>query len=136
MKNTLFIVWNESNNTGICIIDEQHKGIISTINSLYYFVQNGNGIEIIKPILIMIEQYIEIHFKVEESLMLQSKYTSISEHIKLHKELAAKTKTLLIDANKNKDPNEVIRFLKEWWINHINAEDKKYVPFIEKLIAN
>jgi len=34
MENNLYIVWNQNNNVGIKIIDEQHRGTISTINSL------------------------------------------------------------------------------------------------------
>ena len=136
MKNVLFIIWNDSNNTGIRIIDEQHRGIISTINSLYYFAQDGHGIEILKPILIMIEQYVEIHFRTEESLMKLSNYPEINEHIKLHKDLAAQAKMMLIDPKRGKEPAEVLRFLKEWWNYHINTEDRKYVPYLEKLIED
>lgn len=136
MKNVLFIIWNDSNNTGIRIIDEQHRGIISTINSLYYFTQDGHGIEILKPILIMIEQYVEIHFRTEESLMKLSNYPEINEHIQLHKDLAAQAKMMLIDPKRGKEPAEVLRFLKEWWNYHINTEDRKYVPYLEKLIED
>ena len=69
MRNTLYIVWNDDSNLGISIIDEQHRAIVSTINSLHYFIQIGHGNEIIKPTMIMLEQYINIHFQTEEALM-------------------------------------------------------------------
>jgi len=56
MKNILYIVWSDNNSVGIPIIDEQHRGIISTINSLHFFIQAGHGDEILKPTLIMLEQ--------------------------------------------------------------------------------
>ena len=37
MNNNVFIVWKNSNDCGINIIDEQHRGIVSTINTLFYF---------------------------------------------------------------------------------------------------
>jgi hemerythrin len=30
----------------------------------------------------------------------------------------------------NKDPDAVINFLKNWWISHINVEDRKYERWI------
>ena len=134
MKNTLYIVWKDNNNLGIPIIDEQHRGIISTINSLHYFMQTGHGHEIIKPTMIMLEQYINIHFKTEEALMARANYPALKEHIVLHKELAEKTKKLSINAIRDKDSDMVLRFLKEWWLDHINKEDRKYTPFLRKLI--
>ena len=47
MKTTLYIAWNDDNKLGIPIIDEQYRAIISTINSLHYFMQIGHGDDII-----------------------------------------------------------------------------------------
>jgi len=63
MKTTLYIAWNDDNKLGIPIIDEQHRAIISTINSLHYFMQPGHGDDIIQPTMIILEQYVNIHFK-------------------------------------------------------------------------
>ncbi len=134
MRNTLYIVWNDNSNLGISIIDEQHRSIVSTINSLHYFIQIRHGNEIIKPTMIMLEQYINIHFQTEEALMAQASYHAFEEHVELHKTLIRKTKELSIDANKNKDSVMVLKFLKEWWLGHINKEDRKYAPFVKKLI--
>jgi hemerythrin len=134
MKNILYIVWSDNNKVGIPIIDEQHRGIISTINSLHYFIQTGHGQEIIKPTMIMLEQYIAVHFKTEEALMAEASYPAFKEHIALHQELVEKTKKLSINMTTNKDSDMVLNFLKEWWLGHINKEDRKYAPFLKKLI--
>ncbi len=137
MKNILYIIWNERNNTGISIIDEQHRGIISTINSLHYFIQNGHEHDIIKPTLIMLSQYTNIHFRTEEVLMKDANYPNIEEHISHHKKLLAKTNTLIYTFNKNNsDSNSLLKFLREWWIGHINTEDMKYKPFLNLIIEN
>ena len=134
MKNILYIVWNEKNNLGISIIDEQHRGLISTINSLYYFIQAGHGNETIDSTMIMLKQYTNVHFKTEEALMAEAGYPAIKEHIALHKELSGKTKKFSIDVNRNDDPDILLKFLKEWWLGHINKEDRKYAPFLKKLM--
>jgi hemerythrin-like metal-binding protein len=134
MRNILYIVWNESNNVGISIIDEQHRGIISTINSLYHFIQRGQGEDILRSIMVMLVQYTNIHFNTEETLMEESGYPEIEGHRELHQSLYDKTKAMSFDAGRNTDPEKVLRFLKEWWLGHINKEDKKYVPYLKKLI--
>ncbi len=134
MKNNLYIVWSDTNEIGIPIIDEQHRGIISTINSLYYFIQSGHGPEIIKPTMIMLEQYTAVHFETEEALLAEVRYLALEEHILLHKGLVRKTKKLSINANRDKDSDMVLKFLKEWWLGHINTEDRKYVSFLRKLM--
>jgi hemerythrin len=67
MKNTLYIVWNEYNNLGIAVIDEQHRGIVAIINSLHYFIQEGQGEDVLVPTLGMLEHYTRIHFLTEEA---------------------------------------------------------------------
>lgn len=134
MKNILYIVWSDNNKLGIPIIDEQHRGIISTINSLHYFIQTGHEHEIIKPTMTMLEQYTEVHFKTEEALLAEANYPALEEHIALHKELAKRTKKLSIDANRRKDSDMVLKFLKEWWLGHINKKDRQYISFLRKLM--
>ena len=136
MKNILYIVWGENNKLGIPIIDEQHRGIISTINSLHYFMQTGHEYDIIKPTMIMLEQYTDVHFKTEEVLMTQAGYPALEEHIGLHKRLIKKTKTLSVNASEYQDSDMILKFLKEWWLGHINKEDRKYLPFLSKLTGS
>jgi hemerythrin len=133
MQMTLYIIWSDNNKIGIPIIDEQHRGIISTINSLHYFIQIGHGEEILKPTLTMLAQYTKIHFKTEEALMAKANYPAIEEHRVLHKTLIEKTKKLSIEISRDKDAGRVLKFLREWWLGHINKEDRKYVPFMRKL---
>jgi len=132
MESSLYIVWNDKNNLGIAIIDEQHRGIISTINSLYYFIQTGHEKEILKPTLIMLEQYTKIHFATEEALMTAAGYPELNEHLQLHKKLAEETQKLSRRAVNDEDPGVILKFLKDWWLSHINKEDRKYLSYLKK----
>jgi hemerythrin len=46
----------------------------------------------------------------------------------LHKGLMEITQ----EAISYKEPELALKFLKEWWIGHINKEDKKYAPYVKK----
>jgi len=132
MKNVLYIVWTERNNTGIPIIDEQHRSIVATINSLYYFLQESHGLEISVSTLIIIEQYAHIHFRTEERLMAEAGYPALNDHVLMHKNLVQKSKDLAYEFPLKNDPAIILKFLKEWWMSHINNEDQKYVPHLIK----
>ncbi len=128
----LYITWTDKNNLGIQIIDEQHRGIVSTINSLYHFVQQGRGMEILKPTLNILEQYSIIHFKTEEELIKNSDFPAVKDHITLHQNLIKRMKSLSDESIWSQDSEMILRFLKEWWLGHISQEDRKYAPYVIK----
>ncbi len=134
MNNNLYIVWMDEDNTGINIVDEQHRGIISTINSLHYFIQNGHGNEVIRPTILSLDQYIKIHFDTEEELMNKADYPEIQEHISLHRAWTSKAQAVFKESYEYKDPCLLLRFLKNWWLNHIKEEDSKYIHHMKSLI--
>lgn len=131
MNNNLYITWKKEYNTGISIIDEQHRGIISTINSLYHFIQDGHGDEILDSTMLTLEQYIKIHFQTEEALLQKANYPEYDSHVKLHKKWSERTRMLSL--KENTDPTVVLKFLRNWWMEHINIEDRKYIPALNEL---
>jgi len=132
MKN-IYIIWTEGNSVGVPILDEQHKGIVSTINTLHYFLNQGSERQILKQTLAILENYTAIHFLTEEALMEEGSYPGISSHKLLHKQLLKKTREISERSTYVDDPLGVLKFLKQWWMSHINAEDKKYMPYLEAL---
>jgi hemerythrin len=132
MESLLYIIWDEKNNTGIKIIDEQHRGIVATINTFYFFIKKGEGLKAVTPTLKVLELFTELHFNTEEDLMAGSGFPDYNNHISFHKELLNRTKVIALEANIHGDANLALKFLKEWWLNHINIEDRKYVPYIKK----
>jgi hemerythrin len=130
LEHNVFIVWSSEYNLGIPIIDEQHRGIVSTINSLHFGLQNNFGKHMLSPIIDMMHNYTRIHFQVEESFLEKIDFPHAKKHHELHNDLT----TELFNAGKNsvldKDPYEFMDFLKNWWINHICREDLIYRDYI------
>ena len=132
LKHNVFIVWKQEYNLGIPIIDEQHRGIVTIINSLYYGIQNKYIEDILVPIVDMIKDYTQIHFQIEEIFLEQYHFPDLAGHHSLHDDLIAK---LAIIGNKsmlNQDPFQFLDFLKKWWIDHICAEDQTFRDFLYK----
>lgn len=73
----LYIVWTEKNILAIPIIDEQHRAIVSIINSLHYYIREGHGDNAMKHTLAILEQYTKLHFNTEEALTEEAGYLSL-----------------------------------------------------------
>lgn len=128
----LYIKWGEESTLGVPIVDEQHKGVVTIINSLYFYLQIGRGDEIIKPTLMMLKQYVRVHFETEEAVMELAGYPEIDEHKELHRQLIRKTNSLSLSLQDGDDPRKMLVFLRDWWLDHINKEDKKIGDFLKK----
>ena len=125
MKN-LYITWKTENELGIPIIDEQHRGAVATINSLFYFMQEDRGMEALRPTLSVLEQYTKIHFETEEEIMKREGYPDFEAHVLLHRDLVKQMAEVMRQAITQSDPKIVLAFLKDWWMDHINKQDRKY----------
>lgn len=128
----LYIVWNTENELGVPIIDEQHRVAVGTINSLFYFMQMKRGVTALRPTLNVLEQYTKIHFETEEELMKLHGFPGHDAHVLLHRELQSQTHEVLHQAIATSDANIVLVFLKEWWLDHINKQDRKFAEFLRQ----
>jgi len=126
-QGNLLIVWNEPNMIGIKILDEQHRGIVSIINSLHYSLLTRDDYTLLKPTAEMIMGYTQIHFKTELELLAESAYPRLKEHQALHARLIADSNNIFQNCLEDGgDPSQFLNFLKEWWLVHITREDKAY----------
>jgi hemerythrin-like metal-binding protein len=130
LEHNVFIVWKPEYNLGIQIIDEQHRGIVSIINSLHFGMRNNYGKDILAPIIEMMHDYTRIHFQIEEGFLEKIDFPSVEKHRELHSALSVK----LIDAGRGnamgRDPHQFMDFLKNWWIDHICREDLAYRDYV------
>ena len=128
--HSVFITWKPDYNLGIPIIDEQHRGVVSIINSLYYGMQNCNTKDVLEPVIDMLHVYTRLHFRMEEDFFNKSGFPNAKEHITLHKALIDKLDEVGRKSMLDNDPYKLMDFLKKWWIHHICEEDISYRDFI------
>lgn len=132
VKNTLYIIWQSSNETGIPIIDEQHRGIVSAINSLYYFIRHNDAATAFEPTMNVLTYYTSLHFLTEESILREAGYPELNAHIKLHKNLTDQVNSMAQNRANKYQVNALLPFLKEWWLGHINENDRQYIAIVKK----
>ncbi len=126
MKRILYITTNENQQSGCTILDEQHHGIAATINSLHYFIQKGYGLDALKPSLRILNEYLEFHLKTEEMILADNGYELSTEQLQKHADNRIKFKKIAHEATLNRDPELLLRFLKEWWLQHLKEHQSSY----------
>lgn len=127
MKNRpLYIVWShENNDIGVAILDEQRRGIVASINSLHYFIQQGLGLDALKPTLQIVGAYIGFHLKTEEMFLEECDYPEMDKYKKSCKEILAEFADISKKATMYREPELLLRFLRDWLFTHIKDEHNK-----------
>ncbi|MFO7445553.1 MAG: bacteriohemerythrin [Ignavibacteriaceae bacterium] len=122
------IKWSDKYSVGHSLIDNQHKKLITLINELHTSMKEGRGKESLQKILDELVLYTKEHFSTEEMMMRKAGYSGYNEHKVEHDKLAEKVISLqdLYKAGKVPLTLDVMIFLKDWLINHIEGTDKKY----------
>ena len=127
--------WNENFQTGLSVIDEQHRKLVELLNKLASHL--AYGVE--KPELNMIfgelTEYAQYHFKTEESIW--KKYLSADElsieHARTHQSFVAEVLKLRgkQDAFATEQViEEIVVFLTHWLAFHILESDKHMAKIV------
>ena len=123
------IRWNKEYNINISIIDVDHKRFVDIVNKAIIAKQGGKSPEEIQEILNEMIQHAKTHFKTEETYMKEFNYPEYQYHIEEHRDFSLRINAYL-DRVINGDcniANEILEYLKQWLINHIQGTDKKYL---------
>lgn len=126
------IAWNDTLSVNIKEINEQHKKLIAMINDLNSAMGSGKGKDVMGQILSGLVEYTKTHFKREEELMQKHQYPGYLNHKALHDSL---TKQVVDTMNKFQEGKtietvEVMSFLKDWLVTHIQNTDRKYTAHL------
>lgn len=125
--------WSDRLSVGIGIVDTQHKKLVGMVNDLYDAVQSGHGQDVLGKILDGLIAYTAEHFKQEETFFAQTGYPDTEAHKKEHADLVKQV--LDVQAKYKSGATgvlslEVMNFLKNWLVKHIQGSDKKYAPHL------
>lgn len=126
-------VWSDRYSVGIKKIDDQHKVLVDILNELFEAMTQKKGEQAIAKIIRNLVGYTRSHFSTEEMLLKQYAYPDYDAHKKIHDEFVQKIDKFQKDfqAGKLSLTTEMSSFLRNWLINHISGEDKKYASFLQ-----
>ncbi len=122
------IKWDDKYSVGISMIDEEHKKLIGIINKTIHAKEHCDNKKELMEVLGEMTEYALEHFKTEEDYMNKFNYPEYHSHSEEHNDFL--TKTLAFSDRVVKGEyhvsNELIEYLKQWIVHHIQVTDKKY----------
>ena len=124
--------WVSEYNTGIDVIDDQHKRILDYINEINSMVGNTDH-EKIKNILNHIIDYTQSHFTFEESLQEEADYKYRVPHKRVHDLFIKRIESYRDRFEMGQAiESELHEVLSKWLINHIQHDDADYVGAVKE----
>lgn len=125
------IVWTPNLNTGINVIDQQHRQIVDYINNL----EAANRIidkRKVRDIVDSCVDYTLSHFAFEESLQEDAGYQYVKAHKRVHELFTRKVGEYQQRLNLGEDiGGELHDMLARWLVSHIKHDDADYVSAVK-----
>ena len=123
-----FFKWDDKYLIGINQIDEQHKIIFKILNEAYDAFLKNEHQDKLDEIIDNLINYSHFHFKTEEEYFKKFPDESVKNHILQHELFKQKINSFKEQYTKDKKGvfYVIIKFIKDWFLNHINIVDKIY----------
>ena len=130
-----YITWKDHYSVNDPSLDAEHIRIIQYINDLYAALQNPTqDAAATKQVLDRLVQYTFTHFDHEEARMREIGYPNFEAHKAQHDDLRRRTVGLRTNVTLV-TARDVLVFLKDWFVNHIQGEDKLYAAYMPSLVT-
>nr|AQV13683.1 hemerythrin [Mesochaetopterus taylori] len=108
--------WDSSFEVFYANLDEEHKGLFQGVFAL------TDKSKDINTSLSTLQTKVVDHFTDEEAMMEKAGYANVTEHKKIHADFVA-----ILSPLSGSDVNDkVIKYAKEWLVEHIKTTDFKY----------
>jgi hemerythrin len=124
--------WNPKMSVGVDTFDKDHQKLVALLNDLFDAVSTGKGRDVLGTVLDGLVEYTKFHFSREEEHMTRHSYPDTAAHLREHHDL---TRQVVEVQRRWKEGEsavlsmEVLSFLKNWLLKHIQQSDKAYGPF-------
>lgn len=124
--------WSKDLDTGIQVIDNQHRRIVDYINQMYH-AQEHHSTEEIGTVLDELVDYTMSHFAFEESLMEEAGYPFVNAHKRVHQLFTKRVGSYVQRFKLGEDVSEeLMHTLRTWLLNHIRNDDRDYAGSVRE----
>ncbi|MEO5326753.1 MAG: bacteriohemerythrin [Magnetococcus sp. THC-1_WYH] len=128
------VAWSDKLLVNIPSIDQDHKNLVTLINTLYNGLNRGEGRNDLGNILNELVNYTATHFKREEDAFAKTDYPDATAHKALHSRFVDQVLAFQkqYEADEANIDMNLLKLLREWLIDHIMAVDTKYAKHLRK----
>ena len=126
------IEWQNEYTVGVKELDDQHRNLLKTINTLLEEQRDKYEAAKFSTALSSLIHYAYIHFATEERYLLQVHFPNLKQHVLEHINFIMKTVGLALRIENSGDELriELLHYLKVWYSYHVLGTDRNYVPFL------
>lgn len=130
------LVWSADLDTGINVIDKQHRRIVDYINQLHDARTGGQEKDKIAKVIDELVDYTLSHFAFEESMQEEAAYPFLKAHKRVHDLFVTRVGQYQERFRLGEDVSEELNnLLVNWLYNHIKRDDADYVELVKNNIA-
>ena len=126
--------WNENFETGLPVVDEQHRKLVDLLNKLASYLAYGVEAIELSRVFDELADYAVYHFKTEEAIWgeFMPEDEMSSTHMKTHHEFVLEVVRLKgdMDSLSSTLVDEVVSFLTHWLAFHILETDKHMAKIV------
>ncbi len=126
--------WSDQLSVGIRLIDDQHRVLVDLVNELHAAMRSRKSDSVLLSVLERLKEYTVKHFAQEEEYFDRYGYPETQMHKDVHKKLVQQVLDFeaALKSGKAKVTMDIMRFLKDWLVNHIMGTDKRYSSFLNQ----
>ena len=126
-------MWKSQYETGIAIIDEQHKRLFEALEQVQEAVAHGSSKDDIRGLVQGLMADTREHFRTEEAIMAHHGFPDLLAHIREHELLMEKLEDLNHRFEENQDSMALMMttFMGGWLRHHISEGDLSYAEFMK-----
>lgn len=130
---TTRITWTHEWDTGLDVIDQQHRRIVEYINQLHDARTSGHEMEDIRKVVDGLVDYTLSHFAFEENLQEEANYPFLSSHKKVHELFVKRVNDFRDRCAKGENVTEELNAMLVTWLrHHIQRDDADYVKSVRE----
>lgn len=125
------LTWDPKYSVHIQEFDAQHRTLLDKIAELHKVASKGTGTDAMTRLFDDLMDYTRKHFESEEQVMRQRKFEGYPVHRAAHQSLFMQANDFhrKFLAGKTMIGMEIMRYLNDWLLNHVDIMDRQYDAF-------
>jgi len=133
MTKVPYIIWKDEYEVDQGELDSQHYRLFEIINKLYEATRSSASNDVL-ALLHEVREYSQRHFAAEEKLLRQVHYPGLLEQQQAHRGYVSTLATISSEYYDNPSvlSEDLLLFLKNWWLYHIRTKDMEYIPYLKQ----
>ena len=129
---TLLVAWKHTCSVDVRAMDDEHAIMIDAMNELRQALVSGANQAATNEQRNKLIEFTRMHFRNEESLLAQFGYPDLPRQKSEHRRLLTQLQDALHRQQQGQavSTGDLLCFLHDWFLDHVEGEDRKYGPWL------